>query len=205
MRALMVLLLGMVLAGCATTRGIESPLPPAQLAAAEAAQAARESALRAQDSWSFAGRIAVSNAGQGGSGRIDWRQDGPGFEVSLSAPVTRQSWRLAVAPSGATLDGLEGGPRSGPEAGPLLREATGWEIPVDALNHWVRGLRADAAGPAAMSYGADLRPRRIEQGGWTIDYVWPESPAATLPDRVDARRDTARVRLIVDAWGEPDA
>ena len=202
MRALLVAVLGFALAGCATTRSADSALPPAQVAAAEARQAAREAQLRAQDAWSFAGRIAVSTAGQGGSGRIDWRQAGPGFEVALSAPVTRQSWRLSVAPSGAMLEGLDGGPRSGPEAGPLLREATGWDIPVDALNDWVRGLRA--AGPASITYGADSRPRQIAQAGWTIDYTWPADPAATLPSRLEARRDAARVRLVVDAWGDGD-
>ncbi|MCM2335603.1 MAG: lipoprotein insertase outer membrane protein LolB [Pseudomonas sp.] len=202
MRALMALVLGLALAGCVTTRGADGALPPAQVAAAEARQAEREAQLRAQDAWSFAGRIAVATAGQGGSGRIDWRQAGPGFEVALSAPVTRQSWRLSVQPTGATLEGLEGGTRSGPAAGPLLREATGWDIPVDALNDWVRGLRA--AGPASVTYGIDSRPRRIAQAGWTIDYTWPADPAATLPARLEARRETARVRLVIDTWGDGD-
>src|SRR5687767_9917483 len=67
---------------------------PEAVAAAQAQQAVRESWLRTHDSWSFEGRVAINNNGKGGNGRIDWRQEGDRYEVSLSAPVTRQSWRL---------------------------------------------------------------------------------------------------------------
>src|SRR3970282_570297 len=99
----------------------------------ETNQVAREAQLRLQPEWALVGRIAVTSAGNGGSGRIGWRQDGERFEVALSAPVTRQSWRLHGDPGGAHLEGLEGGPRSGADARLLLLEATGWDIPVTAL------------------------------------------------------------------------
>ncbi|NUO78079.1 MAG: outer membrane lipoprotein LolB, partial [Lysobacter sp.] len=100
-------------------------------------------------------------------------------------------------------DGLEGGARSGPDAAALLREATGWDIPVAALTDWMRGLRAQGQGPASLRYGADGRLARIEQGGWSIDYRWPAGDAAdltALPSRLDAVRGEAKVKLIVDQW-----
>lgn len=197
------------LSACAT-RPPTAMLPPGQDAAAEIAQQARESALREQDRWSLAGRIAVSTDGKGGSGRIDWRQDGPSYEVALSAPVTRQGWRLSGDAAGALLEGLDGGPRRGPDAALLLRGATGWDIPITALAQWVRGARAEEMGPAQVAYGLDGRLSRLEQGGWTIGYVWPDpAPDETdganadtpvLPARIEARRDQARVRLVVDEW-----
>lgn len=194
-------LLTLLLAACAG-----APLrtgPAVSEAVAEAAQQARESALRADPSWSLGGRIAVSNGRDGGSGRLEWQQDGARFNVALSAPVTRQSWRLSGDASQARLEGLEGGPRVGPDASGLLRAATGWDIPVVALADWVRGARADALGPAAIHYDAAGRPARIEQGGWTIDYTWPGADAEPLrPARIEARRGEARVRLVVDEWGD---
>ena len=173
-------------------------------AAAQARQAEREAALRPVSDWSLEGRIAVSNDGKGGSGRIDWTQRGQAYAVSLSAPVTRQSWRLSAGPDGARLEGVEGGPRSGPDAQQLLLEATGWAIPVGALSDWVRGLRAEAAGPARMEFEATGRLARLHQGGWVIDYVWPDASDASagpvLPRRLDARQGEARVRLLVDTW-----
>lgn len=198
-----VLSAALVSVGCAVQPRRE-PLPPGMEAAAQARQAEREAALRPLADWSLEGRIAVSNDGKGGSGRIDWTQRGQAYVVSLSAPVTRQSWRLSAGPDGARLEGIEGGPRSGPDAQQLLLEATGWAIPVGALSDWVRGLRAEAAGPARMEFEATGRLARLHQGGWVIDYVWPDAADASagpvLPRRLDARQGEARVRLLVDTW-----
>ena len=186
---------------------VRQALPPAQSAVAQAQQIAREDALQRQPSWSLQGRIAVSNGRNGGSGRIDWLQQGRQYDVSLSAPVTRQSWRLVGDASAARLEGLEGGTREGPDAAMLLRDATSWDIPVMALADWVRGVRAPGGGTANATYGLDGRLLRLEQDGWSIDYHWPlpgsdiaVNALQTLPARLDARRGAASVRLIVDQW-----
>jgi outer membrane lipoprotein LolB len=185
-----------LLAGCATAPPAGPVVPAAE---AQARQLERERSLRQQARWGLEGRIAVATGDQGGSGRIEWRQDGAGYEVALTAPVTRQSWRLSGGPQGARLEGLEGGTRSGPDAAALLQEATRWDIPVASLGDWLRGLPAPGQ-PAQAGFAPDGRLARLAQGGWTIDYAWPADPAATLPSRIDARRDAARVRLVVDRW-----
>ncbi|HEY0660543.1 MAG TPA: lipoprotein insertase outer membrane protein LolB [Lysobacter sp.] len=198
---LAVVTIAAMLAGCVAQQ-VRPTLPPELVAAAEARQLARETALRRSTQWSLAGRIAVSTGDKGGSGRIDWVQDGAHYEVALSAPVTRQSWRMTADARGARLEGLDGGPREGPDAALLLREATGWEIPITALTDWVRGLRAEALGAAAAQYDIDGRLAQLEQGGWTIRFAWPEATAAdaALPTRLDAQRGAAKVRLIIDQW-----
>jgi len=192
----------LILAGCVSqpTRAPEVPVDQAQARA----QDERRAALT---DWSLSGRIAVSNGKQGGSGRIDWQQSGDRYTVSLSAPVTRQSWRLSGDDSVGRLDGIEGGPREAADIEALLRETTGWNIPVRALADWVRGVGADPArfGEARVVYGAGNRPVRLTQAGWTIDYAqWQTEAAAgagpVLPARLTATQGEAKVRLIVDEW-----
>lgn len=176
---------------------------PARAGAPEAQQIARETTLAALGAWTLQGRVALANGRDGGSGRIEWRQARGRYEVALSAPVTRQSWRLSGDAASARLEGLAGGPREAADATALLRQATGWEIPVTALASWVRGARAGGAGPARMQFAADGRLSRIEQDGWTIDYSgWVPQPALgiELPGRLNAVRDAAKLRLIVDLW-----
>ena len=191
-----------LLAGCATIAP-RAPLSAAERGAALARQQEREAALGGQADWNLAGRVALSNGTRGGSGRIEWRQRGAQFEVSLSAPVTRQGWRLTGGAGSARLEGLDGGPRSGGDPQALLRDATGWEIPVAALASWVRGARAPAGGAAELQFGGDGRLARLQQDGWTLDYAgWQLQPGlgVELPMRVTAERDSARIRLVVDSW-----
>lgn len=211
MRALAGVALATLLAGCA---GVAPPLlRPVDQDAAEAAQRERAASLGlaggdcAAPGWALAGRVALSNGKQGGSGRIEWVQGAGNIHLQLSAPVTRQSWVLDVAADGgATLQGVADAPLRDSDAALLLRETTGWDIPVAALGCWLRAVAADAGrfGPAQTDYAADLLPRRIEQGDWTIDYAdWQPDPVSRLPmpARIEARRGSNRVRLVVDRWG----
>ena len=192
----------LLLAACAGGPVRESPLQagsPAQLQA----QAARAAVLEAHPRWTLQGRVAVSNGRDGGSGRIEWHQDGAHFDVSLSAPITRQSWRLSGDGRSARLEGLDGGPREDSDAERLLHAATGWEIPVGALAAWLRASTANGLGDGTLLFGADGRLARIEQAGWTIDYAgWQPQPALGIdvPQRLTASRGEARVRLVIDSW-----
>ena len=199
----------LALAGCqgVATRAV----PPVDAAAARAAQTAREARLGlaagncAAPAWAMTGRVALSNGKDGGSGRIEWLQGDGRMQVGLSAPITRQGWTLSVDDRQATLDGVPNGPLRGHDAGALVRSATGWDIPVAALGCWLRGARAGAAaGVAEIAYDPGLRPSRITQGGWVIDYGdWREDAGSglTLPSRINAQRGEDRVRLVVDRWG----
>lgn len=209
--ALSIAVSGVLLAGCQTVAVQPSP-PVVDATVAQAAQRTREATLGlaagdcATPNWAMTGRVALSNGRDGGSGRIEWLQGDGRLQVGLSAPVTRQGWVLAVDAGEATLDGVPNGPLRGPDASALLRDATGWEIPVSALGCWLRGARAGAAfGAAEIAYDASLRPFRMTQGGWTIDYAdWKADPASGLPmpGRINAQRGENRVRLVVDRWDD---
>lgn len=203
------LAMGLLCLSACATRAPRAELPaamidPRAIAAAEAQQAERARWLQGQPQWSFEGRVAINSAGKGGNGRIEWQQHGSRYVVSLSAPVTRQSWRLTgdTHYEGGRLEGLEGGPRESEDAEALLLEATGWDIPVNALAEWARGLTAPGYPADKVTFGSE-RLLRIEQAGWRIDYSqWhpSQSPRPALPRRIDAQRDQASVRLIVDRW-----
>ena len=192
--------LALLLAACAGGPA-RLPAPPLDPVAAEQAAAARA----ALSDWTLSGRVAISNAGRGGNARIDWTQRGERYDIALSAPVTRQSWRLVGDRAGARLDGVEGGPRESADVEALLLAATGWDIPVRAMVAWVRGVPAPEAGQGGFTLqpAADGLPARLVQDGWEIDYrEWSPAEGArpALPRRIEARRGEARVRLMADDW-----
>lgn len=156
--------------------------------------------------WAMTGRVALSNGKDGGSGRLEWSQSNGKVRIGLSAPVTRQGWVLELDAEGATLQGVPDGPVHGVDAAALLRDRTGWDIPVTGLGCWVRAAWASEAtfGEAKVGYGADGKVQRIEQAGWTIEYSDWQLDAVSgveLPGRINTLRGENRVRLVVDRWG----
>lgn len=201
--------LAVSLSACVSLDTRKAPAAPdvvtAVSAEAQQAEAARVDAMRAQPAWSFQGRVAVSKGRNGGSGRIDWQQQARQYVVSLSAPVTRQSWTLSGDSGNRSgrLDGVEGGPRQGEDAQQVLLEATGWDIPVNQLPDWVRGLVAEGAKAAEIDRDVEGRPRRVRQMGWDIQFLdWypAEGDRPVLPRRIEAVNGDAKVRLLVDGW-----
>ena len=188
----------LALSACVVPKTREAlPADPVQARANDA----RRGALA---EWSLSGRIAVSTGDRGGSGRIDWRQEAGRYTISLSAPVTRQSWQLSGNDRGARLEGIAGGPREDADVEQLLLSATGWNIPVRALQDWVRGIPAPVQefGPEKRVYDGSL-PSSLEQAGWVIEYQeW--LPAGMdqpqLPRRIVARNGDASVKLVLDEW-----
>jgi outer membrane lipoprotein LolB len=167
----------------------------------EGVQAGREAALALRPAWAFTGRLAVNQGSEGGNAGIEWRQDGDDFDIRLSAPVTRQSWRLRRAGGRITLEGMSGGVREGADAEALLTEATGWRIPVTAMVAWVRGARAP--GPSDLSFDGFGLPATLSQQGWAVEYRGWSSREPALPTKVFARSGDSSVKLVVERWDSP--
>ena len=194
-----------VLAGCATTAPARRA-PALSSEALASRQQARQEFLAQYEMWSFSGRAAISKGDKGGSGRIEWQQqDQRRYEIALSAPVTRQSWRLIgdLHSEAGRIEGLEGGPRDGEFAEDLLLETTGWSVPLQQLGSWVRGAPAAEYPVQAIVYDAKGRPESFQQAGWTVRYTaWRPGPtgAPELPAKIEAEAGDARVRLAIEDW-----
>ncbi|HZP67135.1 MAG TPA: lipoprotein insertase outer membrane protein LolB [Rudaea sp.] len=184
---------GLALAACAPVRVRENP-------AVESAQTAREAALGSRSAFTISARIAVSNGNDGGSGELEWHQDGPAYTFTVHAPVTGKTWKLSGDARHAVLEGVEAQPLTGDDPERLLRERLGWEVPLRDLAAWVRGLRA-AGAPAQLQYDGENRPAVIDQAGWKIEYRdWFSDRSPALPRKVFASRGTARVRMAIEQW-----
>jgi outer membrane lipoprotein LolB len=196
LRRFLLLSLILLLAAC-----VPPPVRRAPDAALLQAQDAREAALAAHPDWSLSGRIAISDGKDGGSGRIDWKQHGNDFDIRLSAPVTRQSWRLVREAGRVRLEGLEGGTLEGSDAEALLYQALGWLVPVDALAAWARGARASS--DAQLEFGADGLPSLLTEDNWSVEYrAWDAVGSPPRPKKVFAAQGDSKVRLSVDRWGD---
>jgi len=167
------------------------------------AQSEREAQLAPQTNWSLHAHLGVSNGEDGGSGDLEWLQNGDAYDFTVRAPVTGKTWRLHGDARRATLEGLRDLPSTGTDASELLQREAGWNVPMDQLRFWARGLRAPQ-GKAALTFDAAGLPALIEQDGWKVEYRdWFDGPPPQLPRKVFAARGKYRVRLVVERWQTP--
>jgi outer membrane lipoprotein LolB len=182
----------LLLAGCAAPR----LKPDSDLLAR---QSAREQILAARPGWQLTGRLGVSDGRDGGSGSLEWRQDGDAFRFRVHAPVTGKTWVLRGDAHHVVLEGLRAQPIEGEDAAELLQRELGWHVPVAQLTDWVRAARA--SGDARIEFHGNGLPAVIEQDGWRIEYPdYDASSEPPLPRRIFASRGNYRVRLSVSRW-----
>lgn len=169
-------------------------------------QQAREQVLSRSDHWTLQGKLFVSDGKQGNTGNLSWTQAGDQYDFVLRAPITGKSFRLHGGPDGAVLEGLDGGPLQGTNAEELMQRALGWNVPLNDLQAWVRGMRAGLAagndvGAAELSFGADRLPSLLVQDGWTVEYrKWDVTHQPPLPEIVFATKLPYKVKLSVESW-----
>lgn len=194
-------LFALLLVGCAA--------PPLR-DTADPASAYRDRAatVGAWDDWSLTARLGIRAGDDGGSGRLDWAQDASRSDLRFRGTLGQGSWRLVAEPGAARLEQADGSVRRSIDVEALVREATGWSVPVTALGWWVRGLAwpgADATGDRALNDDGTLR--RLVQSGWTIEYErWGAGPSGqAMPTRLEAVRDDLSVKLAISRWSAEGA
>lgn len=137
---------------------------------------------------------------QSGSGRLSWSHQNGLDQVFLTNPLGAGLAEITISPQISRLRSARGETREHLNPDVLLREVTGYDLPVSRLALWLLG-RAGADG--RLSQDAFGRPRRLLEAGWQIDYAYADESPTALPFRLDIHRDS-EVQLIlrIEAWRE---
>ncbi|WP_372998418.1 lipoprotein insertase outer membrane protein LolB [Marinobacter sp.] len=191
--------------GACTTIQVD-PLPEGMTDQPPSDWTARSASLGELDHWKLSGKLAVRQPSDSGTAIINhWIQDGESYDLALSSSFLGMgSTSLKGVPGFIELSLPNGETyRSGdPEA--LVEAATGWQLPLENLTWWIRGLPSPAS-DYRLLFDDQGSLAMIRQDGWEIRYdrwrafldSYPE-----LPARITALKDDKRVRLVVSDWQE---
>ena len=156
--------------------------------------------LLAFSHWNLVGRLAVSNSEDGGSGNFKWKKNKGDSQMDFHGALGRGAWRLVADSAGAELELADGTNYRADSIDELVRLQLGWEIPVDSLSWWVRGLVAPGEyGERKIDNEGDLV--ELLQNGWHIEYGrYSAVEGIRLPARLTARKADWKVKLVVRDW-----
>jgi len=151
--------------------------------------------------WLAKGRIALVAQGEGGSGSFVWQQRSERTELTLRGPLGAGG--LALITDGTTFELSDGAgqPLNGEAARAELERRLGVKLPLAELRYWMLGGPApDSPGGGPVQTSSGSVPGFV-QGGWVVSYEQLKSQAGwSLPARLTATTNGARVRIIVDDW-----
>lgn len=203
-RVLAALMLAATLGAC-TSIQIE-PLPDGMTDQPPENWATRTASLRQLDHWRLTGKLAVRQPSDSGTAIINhWIQQGEAYDLALSSSFLGMgSTSLKGVPGFIELTLPNGETyRSGePEA--LVEAATGWQLPLENLTWWIRGLPSPAS-DYRLLFEEQGNLAIIRQAGWEIRYDrWQPFVEGypALPARITALKKDKRVRLVVSDWQE---
>lgn len=103
--------------------------------------------------------------------------------------------------AGATLTASDGKEYHGEHITQLARKVLGYELPLEGLQYWVRGLPWPGLDKGERQVDETGRLKQIQQGPWQVEYLdWSPAGASGLPSKLDLTGEGLRMRLVVDEW-----
>lgn len=191
----MVLMLPFLLTACAVRPPTPAPDQPAEQLFEQ-----RVDHLLTYPKWRTSGRAGFRTDQDSASMSIEWRQDESRWMLDLRGPLGTGSVRLQGDDQSVVLRGSDGTVEEAGDAQELLYRYTGYDMPVEVLRDWLRGMPS-----AEYAYTLDLdeygRPTTLEQLGWRIRYTaWTLVDGAYLPVRVFMDGADISVRAVLRDW-----
>lgn len=162
--------------------------------------AARQSALTSLKAWQLTGKIAFRSNQDAGTVNVTWQEQPNHYTLTLLAPLGAGGMTLTGNDQGITLKTDDGKIMQAKNAGELLRDHGGPNLPIQNLRYWIRGLPApySAANPRFDAYG---RLSTLAQDGWQVEYLsYTHALACDLPSRLTLTSPDLKIKMMVYQW-----
>lgn len=184
-----------MLAGCASVPGT-APLGPPN----EAAWQVRRAQLEKLADWELQGRVGILNGKDGGSGSMDWKQQGDILDFSFRGPFGAGALEVQGDANVLWVRSSRGDDfiTTDPERDFARRLRV--PLPVLSMRYWMVGIPDPHA---SFSHTVDDRGHLVmlTQRGWQVDYRnYARFDGYDLPTRMLLRRDRVRIKIAINDW-----
>lgn len=161
----------------------------------------RQSQLATLTNWQLDGRISLITDNEAWSGQLYWQQNAAAdYFIQFSAPSGQGAMQLLGSDENVELRMANGKTYQAKDADTLLRQETNWELPIDSLWYWVRGLPNPEL-PVKTTLDPQGLIQDLQQNDWHIQYKnYQQYDAFYFPRKIVIQHEDMKVRLIVTQW-----
>ena len=186
------------LSACATLNG-RTPQGPAD----EAAWQARLSSLDALGSWELSGRVGVINGKDGGSGSLDWKQQGPELTFDFRGPLGAGAIHIQGDAGALRIQSSHGDDFVSTDPEQDFTAHLHMPMPVLSMRYWMLGI-PDPGARYTKTADARGEPLSLSQRDWQVEYQeYADVQGYALPIRFTLTRGEVRIKVAVNQWVLP--
>lgn len=181
----------LLLAGCAPLK------PPPETATWES----HKQAILDLHQWRLEGKLGYRSPGDNGSARINWHQQGEAFELLLSGPFGAGGARIRGDSNHAVLSQSGREDIEAPDPARLTAWVFGWQLPVQAMAAWVRGVPAPGIEHQQLTFNDHGRLATLSQSGWHLSFEeYRDHDGLVLPGRIRGSDGSVAFTLVIKHW-----
>ena len=182
-------------AGCRT-------LPPAPILGPgpDAPWPEQRAALEKLDRYALNGRVAVAANGQGFSASLRYEQLPRRSNLALDGPFGIGGLRVVLDGDDLQIATSRGEKLDGEVARAELERRLGFALPLSELRWWLLGIPAPGD-VDVIPDGSSGEIKEFTQSGWRVSInARAAGLGFSLPQRLTAEREGARLKLLVEHW-----
>lgn len=160
---------------------------------------AQKNTLEQLEQWQLTARLGIITKDDRGSLSLFWRQNHANYRMNLTNVVGKRVFDISQTPPHAvTLIDSDGKTHNAENARDLVYSLTGWDLPVEQLSYWIKGLPGKAD---SVTYDDNGRPKTIQSHGWQLRYAgYTQINGLWLPSGLELNHENTTLKLAISEW-----
>lgn len=152
------------------------------------------------NNWYLRSKLAITTPEQGFGGHLSWLQNPEDYEIDFVGPMGVGMMKIIGDAQATSLLIPDKPPYSGGSPEQLLRDHTGYQLPVSQLYFWARGIpNPDLPYQIEVSRSGQLS--QLQQLGWDIQYFkYQPHQNLILPNKVVMKKGAIKIKLVRLNW-----
>ncbi len=191
------LILLALLSACATQVPLATPTVQNQQSWTE-----RQSTLNQLTRWHNQGALAIQTAKSNDTMQFDWQlQSENDYSLRFIGPVGTGYGTLKTTPTQSTYFAPKGKTYTDSNATALLNKVTGWQLPVNDLYYWARGLPAPGGAPTLQFDASHSHLTSLQQDGFNVVFQhYSGVGKLDLPSSLLIQNADVKVKIVITRW-----
>jgi outer membrane lipoprotein LolB len=186
-----------LLSACATQVPLSTPTVQNQQSWED-----RQNSLSQITHWHSVGALGIQTAKGNSALQFDWQlQSENDYSLRFIGPIGTGYGTLKTTPAQSVYLAPKGKTYTDSNAEALLTKVTGWQLPVNDLYYWARGLPAPGSTPSLQFDDSHSHLTGLQQDGFDVLFQnYSGVGKVDLPSKLLIQNADIKVKIVVTRW-----